>query len=352
MTQPTSDLSIHWATSKRFNSGGLVMGYSHANACFEESLRSEASFSEDAELAVHLATPFAFKPIPGKRNILFTMFESDELPDIFTECFNKADAIITCSRFCQKVFRNYTEKPVHYCPLGVFTDIFKYKKRDWRPIPGNPFRWLVVGAPNSRKFSILDELAPGLVRKLGRNVEIYFKTTGVDIESHVKDYEFIFEGFEYEDGIARSGSYILDNRMLSNEEMAELYHSSHGYYSLHMGEGFGLGTLEALATGLPVLVTDWSGTQDFCSEDNSFPVKTYSGYAEATLTQEVSYWLPFQGPVLENAIERTVEVMTGYPRALKKAKIGASEARKYSWDRAAKTLISIIKSLDSPPLNK
>jgi glycosyltransferase involved in cell wall biosynthesis len=42
--------------------------------------------------------------------------------------------------------------------------------------------------------------------------------------------------------------------------------------SLHRAEGFGLTLAEAMAAGVAVIATDWSGNTDFMTADNSWPV--------------------------------------------------------------------------------
>jgi glycosyltransferase involved in cell wall biosynthesis len=42
--------------------------------------------------------------------------------------------------------------------------------------------------------------------------------------------------------------------------------------SLHRAEGFGYGPAHAMAYGRPVIVTDFSGTRDFCTPGTAFPV--------------------------------------------------------------------------------
>jgi glycosyltransferase involved in cell wall biosynthesis len=51
-----------------------------------------------------------------------------------------------------------------------------------------------------------------------------------------------------------------------------LYASCDAYISLHRSEGLGLGPMEAMSLGKPVVATGWSGNMDFMTSDNSFPI--------------------------------------------------------------------------------
>jgi len=64
----------------------------------------------------------------------------------------------------------------------------------------------------------------------------------------------------------------LVEQHLSYREVLSLYKSSDVLVSLHRAEGLGLNMLEAMALGVPVIATGWSGNMDFMTAENSIPV--------------------------------------------------------------------------------
>lgn len=331
------------------DAAGNTFGYATANARLKEEVKKHLEVvDEDGDIAVHFTTPMNFHPVPGKKNIIFTMFESPDITWHFVEAFEECDAVITCSQFCVDAFRKYTDKPIYLCPLGFDPEVFKFSEKSWRPMEGEAFRWLVVAAPNARKFSILDEIWKAFFRDLGPRVDLYFKTTGAELEETIEDFRAWGVDIDYADGVAKWGNWTIDNRRLPLEDLQKLYASAHGYLSLHMGEGYGLTTLEAMATGIPTVVTDWSGTKDFCDETNTFPVEATPGIGEVELGkggQREVFWVTYAVPDLRQAMERITEVMVDYKTACKKAKKARNDIEGLTWEKSGKKLAEIINGI-------
>jgi len=69
-----------------------------------------------------------------------------------------------------------------------------------------------------------------------------------------------------------SDRLITIDNFIPQDDLVNLTNACDAYISLHRGEGFGLGVAEAMTLGKPVIVTDYSGTTEFCDEDNSLLV--------------------------------------------------------------------------------
>jgi hypothetical protein len=59
---------------------------------------------------------------------------------------------------------------------------------------------------------------------------------------------------------------------LSYPDVLNLYASCDVYVSLHRAEGLGLGLMESMLLGKPVIATGWSGNMTFMNRQNSFPI--------------------------------------------------------------------------------
>ena len=65
----------------------------------------------------------------------------------------------------------------------------------------------------------------------------------------------------------------LIEEKLRYDEVLSLYASCDVFVSLHRSEGFGLGPLEAMALGKPVIATGWSGNMTYMTHDNACLVR-------------------------------------------------------------------------------
>lgn len=66
--------------------------------------------------------------------------------------------------------------------------------------------------------------------------------------------------------------FLMIHDYISEADIYGLTNACDVYLSLHRGEGFGLGVAEAMSLGLPVVVSDYSATTEFCKPGNSIPV--------------------------------------------------------------------------------
>ena len=70
----------------------------------------------------------------------------------------------------------------------------------------------------------------------------------------------------------RDSRIVVMNETLSYRDLLRLKAGSDCYISLHKSEGWGFGMIEAMALGVPVVATAYSGNMDFCTEDTCWLV--------------------------------------------------------------------------------
>jgi glycosyltransferase involved in cell wall biosynthesis len=87
-----------------------------------------------------------------------------------------------------------------------------------------------------------------------------------------------------ETGLDRSrlpvGKIHIIGQEMEAQVMPRIYQSMQAFVLPTHGEGWGLPIAEAMASGLPVVVTNWSGPVHFMNADNSLPIRV-EGFVEA-----------------------------------------------------------------------
>jgi glycosyltransferase involved in cell wall biosynthesis len=262
-------VKVHFLTAKQLvdkmgytlKSGGNVYGYETASKIALNALVGVGvEISEDARICLQYTPPHWFTPIEGKTNVIFSMWEAEDIPPELLEEFAKADAIIVPSRNSKDALkRGGILKPIYICHQACDTDFYTFKEHDLSGI-GGVIRFLWVGAPNVRKgYDLAIQAFYDAFHNTGAKVEFYIKST--------------LEGKEGTITPMPQFDAVVDTRNLPKEQLRELYWSAQVFLYPSRGEGAGLPPLEAMATGLPVIGPRYSGMRDYMHYEHSYPVK-------------------------------------------------------------------------------
>jgi glycosyltransferase involved in cell wall biosynthesis len=132
---------------------------------------------------------------------------------------------------------------------------------------------------------------------------------------------------------------------VTEEEMARLYRSSDCLVHPYRGEGFGLPVAEAMATGLPVIVTEGGACDDFCPPDEVYRV--------GSTVREIRYDEPTVRPatVLEPSVASLAETMRRVfeqrEEAAERGRRSAERIRaEWTWDRTVRAIEAEIGRTD------
>jgi glycosyltransferase involved in cell wall biosynthesis len=400
-------MKLLWAN--QLSGVGNAYGYSSQAVNMKQALADLGitlcfDAADDYDLALHIITPDHFSPIPGKINILWTMYESTSIPDSWVKPINTAQVLMVPCQHNRDLFRRYFKGPIEVCQLGIDPVRFPFYQRKL-PDPGEPFRFLWLGAPNARKgYEIVEFVAKRWLQagKMPRNVQFYFKTSGTSeiavkyfkayrIPSKPTSYEvyqhikvkgkpsFYDTHFRYQSdqenpnyflssqlpaGVPAHPSIIHDTRNMSNEELTALYNSAHAFLLPSLGEGWGLTLCEAMATGAPCIWTHYSGPRDFADESIGYPVTKFDIIPITTLkftsgagpnegtgfvakegwhteVEAHSYAASADGPQL---IQRMEQIYYGYAAALERGRKASERMHAlYKWSDAGRAFLKCVE---------
>jgi glycosyltransferase involved in cell wall biosynthesis len=295
-----------------------------------------------SDIVVRAMSPMGFTPRPGKRNVLITMWESEDFPPRMRPYLDSADLVITPSRFAAQLLAPHIDAPLVRVPLGVDPAVFAPPARKRRAEA--PFMWLMVGAMNARKG--WDSLQDAWHRHFFEansddpRAMLYVKTTGRVDMAGLAAQVLGWDVAEEHDGVIYVGNVVVDMRALAAQDLVTLYHTAHAFAFPSGGEGWGLTLHEALATGLPAVATRWSGHLDFTDETTVRyvgwrPLASIATKPDGTEAQVMnSAWVD-----PDELAAAMVDIMRHYDDALAMGLRAARAVRtKFTWEAAGRTL--------------
>ncbi len=211
--------------------------------------------------------PPRLEPPPQGRWAFFQPWEFGRLPEAWLPAATRADEVWAYSRAVREVYleAGVPEGRVHLVPLGVDPDVFR-PGREPRPLPPGPsFRFLFVGGTIHRK---------GIDLLLTAYERAFRPADGVGLVVQDMGSGSFYRGQTAGAAIAalRGRGYPVEHResALAPDELAGLYAACDCVVQPYRGEGFALPVAEAMACGLPVIVTGAGPALDYASEATAY----------------------------------------------------------------------------------
>jgi glycosyltransferase involved in cell wall biosynthesis len=203
----------------------------------------------------------------------FYLWETDTPPETHLLGANAVDEIWAPSDFVADGYRKITSTPISnirkglaHPPARVFSPFLDRFRR----------------SPSELIFLSLAEFGSSIVRKNPLSVVKAFQQAFAEGDEEVRlllkmreidpGHWSNFDGYweEVEERITGDSRIEIVEGNLTDAEYWSLIDSSDVFVALHRAEGFGYGIADAMMLGKPVIVSDYSGTTDFCEADNAF----------------------------------------------------------------------------------
>jgi glycosyltransferase involved in cell wall biosynthesis len=228
-----------------------------------------------------LNSPYGRRVPVNHFNASVPFWELSELPTTWLEVLSAMDAVLAPSRFLQGIIeRTIPQLPVLHFPQGIHLPQDVDVDRD---------KWGF--APGTTVFVCSFDLSSDMTRKNPLGVIAAFRMAFGDSDdarlvvrvNHAEraDLASDMEALSR----AAGGSVRLLTGPMSYDDVLSLYASADVYVSLHRAEGLGLGMLEAMALGRPVIATAYSGNMDFMDES----VGMLIGFRMVPVTASLAY---------------------------------------------------------------
>lgn len=312
-----------------------------------------AASGQSFDTAYNISFPFRRPGTPAGRAITFMTGEFGLLKTSFftpeTEHICRGDSLITVPSNWSRmkvIEYGFDAKKVVVIPHGVSSDVFspipessREEVRGHIGLRPDDFVFLNVGAMTWNKgidillraFAEVRRRHPG-ARLVLKDASTLYGIRGANVVA-----TFMQGNTDLAPDIVESIKVISSGLPLY--QMRLLYGSADAYVSPYRAEGFNLPVIEAIACGVPAIVTEGGATDDFCDSLTSWKVG-------CDRVQNVEKAVPGSGYHLEPRLESLIEQMESAiteRRASTESFSGGRQrlTERFSWASAARQLAAL-----------
>jgi len=202
----------------------------------------------------------------GRVRIGYTMLETSRIPDDWVKSLNQLDGVWTPSAWGKKVFADCGVKKdsIAVVPGGVDPVLYDRKrwigKLQWPEKYADHYKFLCVGKWEVRKMQ--RELAQAFVTEFEGQKALLVLACHNPFIKDFNAHELLFRA-GVSIGTDKQPAIEVVPANLPLDAMAALYANVDAFVLPTRGEGFGLPILEAMASGLPVITTQWGGQSEY-----------------------------------------------------------------------------------------
>ena len=267
------------------------------------------------------------------RLIIFFWEESSIPAETISILNQKFDALLVATSFVATVLRNSgCATPIFVIPLGV--DHLVDYAAPYSPLPSMEtnecFRFLHVSSVFDRKGP--EFLLAAFIAQFDADdaVELYIKTFP---NPHNRIHAQLAH---YAATKPNPPRVIIDEAEVSNEVLQALYQSAHTLVLPTRGEGFNLPAAEALALGLPLIVTGFGAHTDFCTTETAKLIPFCFDLSQSHLNTGDSCWMTPDIRALSTLMQESIdEIRSGAVNLEQRRSAGHALMRStYTWDQA------------------
>lgn len=245
-------MKINWA-ARIIKGTGDNLGYTYHSGWVHQELESlGVEWDKDARVCLHWCPPHFYRPVAGRFNALYTMFETWPIPPRFAAAFLDVDLVMVPCLWCAERLAELGVA-AEVVSLGVDQKVMQYAEHAYNP--GERFYFVYVGAPSKRKGWEL--IAPAWQQAFTAKDPAFliYKTTTLRRPFYTT--------------LGGKNRVMVDSRPYAQSALVQLYQLSHVTLLPSLGEGFGATAAEAMACGSLVLAPAHTGLADFVSHETA-----------------------------------------------------------------------------------
>lgn len=317
---------------------------------FSQDIRVKGLSLKDRAIRPHVWVRHQWPPRtkpPGRaRWIIMHPWEYSAIPKYYTDIFDLAEEIWTPSTYSRNAFvrSGIGCDKVHVIPNGVNTKTYSPQGEALELSTVKRFKFLFVGATIYRKGVniLLESYSRAFTPK--EDVCLVIKDLGVNTLYKGQTAQDLIRKYQGQRGVPE---ILYLEEEFNEEQMTGLYRACDVFVSSYRGEGFSLPTLEAMSSGLPVIVTGGGATDDFVDEDVGWLIDAEKS---AVSKKVYGHMLDREAFLFEPSKKHLEEIMrvaySSPSEILRKGLQGALRVRRHwTWKHSALQVLLRIDSL-------
>ena len=209
---------------------------------------SKEEVDKNMAVVIHEQPKSEWEKLPFQKTIAVVPFETTQIPPSWIPRINKMSALfVPCKQNIEAFRDSGVVVPIELVHWGIDPTLFYPLERR----EGRPFTFGTMGSLSYRKGT--DVLVKAFLRAFPTE-------TDVKLICKTSSYGFMFA--------TRDKRVQIDMTPVDHQELINNFFGKVDCFVFPTrGEGFGLTPLEAMATGIPAIVTNWSGPVEYMNEE-------------------------------------------------------------------------------------
>lgn len=264
-------------------------------------------------------------PPDAKVDYWFTMHESTRMPPAMFSRLRMARQVIVPSNWNAACFSAQgLRQPLHVCPLGVDTFTFS---------PGEPPALCTFGMAGNPTMS-------GAKRK---NMSMAVKAFALAFPDE-KDVRLRIKVLPGTELFVDDARIEVQREQWSEVQMAEWMRSLTAFVLPSRAEAWSLFSLQAMASGVPVIAAEFGGLMDYFSDSVGYSIDFKLEPADDGFYAGVGLWAD---PSVASLVERMRQVYEDQAEARSKGAAARERAERFTWDAANERLEDILATAEA-----
>ncbi|MCC7260914.1 MAG: glycosyltransferase, partial [Candidatus Latescibacteria bacterium] len=294
----------------------------------------------------HRWPPDFRRPASGKL-ILIQPWEFGRIPSAWLEPLQQVDQVWAYTRYVRQCYLDsgVPAEKVRVVPLGVDPERFRPGLEPLPLVTAKRFKFLFVGGTLFRKG--IDLLLEAYCRTFAASDEVCLVIKDMGVQTFYRNQNAGEQIRRLQQDPANPEILYLPED-LPGADLPRLYAACDCLVHPYRGEGFGLPVAEALACGLPAILTRGGACDDFCPEDAGYWVE--SQRRQVRFEQETAGPAWLLEPDLEGLKSQLRQVFAAPEAARQRGQVASRHIRtQFTWERAAQRARQVLEELVDRP---